>query len=77
MADAIIKAKNWMVDYETDGKSLDVIMKETLEKARPLTVFKDCEIGVAFKMLDEKPLEIVTIVKDSVPSKWNSIKEKD
>ena len=77
MADAIIKAKNWMVDYETDGKSLDVIMKETLEKARPLTVFKDCEIGVAFKMLDEKPLEIVTIVKDSVQSKWKSIKEKD
>tara|TARA_R110000764_G_scaffold223272_2_gene312118 strand:- start:299 stop:1369 length:1071 start_codon:yes stop_codon:yes gene_type:complete len=77
MADAIIKAKNWMVDYETDGKSLDVIMKDTLAKARPSTVLKDCEIGVAFKMLDEKPLEIVTIVKDSAQSKWESIKEKD
>ena len=77
MADAIIKAKHWMDGYVSDGKSLDVIMRDTLAKARPSTVLKDCEIGVAFKMLDEKPLEIVTIVKDSVPSKWNSIKEKD
>ena len=77
MADAIIKAKNWMVDYVAEGKSLDVIMRDTLAKARPSTVLKDCEIGVAFKMLDEKPLEIITIVKDSVSSKWESIKEKD
>ena len=75
MADAIAKAKNWIEGYDAKGKSLEVIMKDTVSKARPSVALKDCEIPVAFKMLDAKPVKVVTVVKDSEPK--HKIIEKD